>query len=540
MNTRVRDSKALLTLLVCGYLQAAAVAWPWPMGEWLQRGQALGLLQLAAMAVAVAIIHRSTSPFQAAIRTGVFASTWLLSSFAWLYVSMHEYGGLPSAAAAAAVWALACALAVYYATAGALYVRWRGQHPLAAAVLFAALWTLAELARGQWLTGFPWGAIGYAQVDLWGDWLPWLGVYGVGAVAAGLAAWMGVMWAHGKRTATLWAWAVVVLMATVSPPLPTTESTGQLRAWLLQGNIGQDQKFNQQTGIQAALSWYPEQWLAALDAPERPDVVVTPETAIPVLPQQIPTDWWREHLQALGNASDAGPEVHWMSGMPLGSAEDGYTNSVWGMGSRGARQRLAANGGEPVWDPSGTGAYRYDKHHLVPMGEFIPPLFRWFIDLMNIPLGDFERGALVQAPWRIQGQDVAAHICFEDVFGEELAQTVAHTPASVLVNVSNLAWFGGTIALDQHLNIARVRALELGRPIVRSTNTGATAHIDHRGRVLARLPHQTRGVLAVTVEGRSGQTPYVRWVSALGLWPLWLWALAVLGLSIWARRRNGG
>jgi apolipoprotein N-acyltransferase len=183
--------------------------------------------------------------------------------------------------------------------------------------------------------------------------------------------------------------------------------------------------------------------------------------------------------------------------------------------------------------------YRYDKHHLVPMGEFIPPFFRWFTEWMNIPLGDFNRGHLVQAPWSVNGQQVSAHICFEDVFGEEMAQSVANTDATVLVNLSNLAWFGGTIALDQHLNIARVRAMELGRPIVRATNTGATAHIDHLGTVVARMPHRVPGRLEVSVDGRQGQTPYVAWVSAAGLLPLWALALVVVAWSVWLRSRVG-
>jgi apolipoprotein N-acyltransferase len=139
----------------------------------------------------------------------------------------------------------------------------------------------------------------------------------------------------------------------------------------------------------------------------------------------------------------------------------------------------------------------------------------------------------------VNGQQVSAHICFEDVFGEEMAQSVANTDATVLVNLSNLAWFGGTIALDQHLNIARVRAMELGRPIVRATNTGATAHIDHLGTVVARMPHRVPGRLEVSVDGRQGQTPYVAWVSAAGLLPLWALALVLVAWSVWHRSRVG-
>jgi len=171
----------------------------------------------------------------------------------------------------------------------------------------------------------------------------------------------------------------------------------------------------------------------------------------------------------------------------------------------------------------------------VPFGEFIPPLFRWFTDLMNIPLGDFNRGPIGQPPFEWQGQRLAPNICYEDLFGEELAAQFVN-PArapTILVNVSNIGWFGNTVAIDQHLQISRMRALEFERPMIRATNTGATVIIDHRGRVVAALPRHTRGVLAGEVEGRTVITPYAWWVSRLGLWPLWLLALAIVALAWW-------
>ncbi|HXE48612.1 MAG TPA: apolipoprotein N-acyltransferase, partial [Ramlibacter sp.] len=208
-------------------------------------------------------------------------------------------------------------------------------------------------------------------------------------------------------------------------------------------------------------------------------------------------------------------------GIPLGSMKEGYTNSVIGL--------------KPNAEP-----YRYDKHHLVPFGEFIPPLFRWFTDLMNIPLGDFNRGPIGQSPFEWHGQRLAPNICYEDLFGEELAAQFAN-PArapTILVNVSNIGWFGNTVAIDQHLQISRMRALEFERPMIRATNTGATVIIDHRGRVAAALPRHTRGVLAGEVEGRTVITPYAWWVSRLGLWPWWLLALAIVALAWWRGRET--
>jgi len=198
--------------------------------------------------------------------------------------------------------------------------------------------------------------------------------------------------------------------------------------------------------------------------------------------------------------------------------------------------------------PAQASPYRYDKHHLVPFGEFIPPFFKWFTAMMNIPLGDFNRGAAGQPSFVWAGQRIAPNICYEDLFGDELGARFinpAEAP-TVLVNFSNIGWFGDTLAIDQHLQISRMRALEFERPMVRATNTGATAVIDHRGVVTHQLARYTRGVLQAQVHGRglnaqSGWhiTPYAWWVSRWGHAPLWLFGgLALVLAALAARRRT--
>jgi apolipoprotein N-acyltransferase len=261
--------------------------------------------------------------------------------------------------------------------------------------------------------------------------------------------------------------------------------------------------------VPIALEWYARQLIGSKAA-----LTVAPETAIPMLPQQLPAGY----LEALADRFSTGTQAA-LIGIPLGGAQQGYTNSVIGL-------------------KPGAPAYRFDKHHLVPFGEFIPPLFRWFTDLMNIPLGDFNRGPIGQRPFEWQGQRLAPNICYEDLFGEELAANFADaaTAPTILVNVSNIAWFGDSIAIDQHLQISRMRAIEFDRPMIRATNTGATVIIDHQGRVTHALPRLTRAVLTGDVEGRSTITPYAWWVSRFGLWPAVLLALAIVALAL-ARRR---
>jgi apolipoprotein N-acyltransferase len=150
--------------------------------------------------------------------------------------------------------------------------------------------------------------------------------------------------------------------------------------------------------------------------------------------------------------------------------------------------------------------------------------------MMNIPLGDFNRGAVGQPSFEWAGQRWAPNICYEDLFGDELARRFVDekTAPTVLVNVSNIGWFGNTVAIDQHLQISRMRALELGRPMVRATNTGATVIINHRGEITHSLPRHTRGVLTGSVQGRTGVTPFAWWAGRLGLWPLWIFGVAII------------
>jgi apolipoprotein N-acyltransferase len=257
--------------------------------------------------------------------------------------------------------------------------------------------------------------------------------------------------------------------------------------------------------------------LAAAIEAAPPGLVVTPETAFPLTVDDLPPSYL-ERLQAV--AQRPGTALLW--GSFTGDAVQGYMNSMLGM-----------TGG-------GSGPYVYGKRHLLPFGETIPPGFRGFVRAMNIPMDDQARGQH-DRPFFALGQGLRPLICFEDLFAEEIAHSVAQGGATVLVNASNLAWFGRWMVQDQHLQFSIMRALEFQRPVVRSTNTGSTAVVDHRGQVLARLPPEQRASLSAVVEGRQGVTPLAWWMSRAGLWPLWvlgsLGLLGPLGADGWARRR---
>ncbi|HEY1394173.1 MAG TPA: apolipoprotein N-acyltransferase [Methylibium sp.] len=487
-----------------GLLHALAFARP---GLWL--------LELAALALLAWRAGRTSAPGPGFWLGLGFGTGWLLGGVWWLFISMYRYGGLPAWLSALAVLALCGFLALYYAAALALFVRWRRGRPWADASLFAALWLLAELARGLIFTGFPWVASGYAHVEgPLGALAPWIGVYGIAACAPWLAAFVVAAPRAGKPVwrAPLLVLAVLALLYAL--PVPDfTQATGTLRLSLLQGNVPQDEKFAEEH-LPQTLAWDARSLVTA-----RGDLVVGPETVIPLLPDQLPDGYWDALTAHFREGHRAA-----LIGVPLGSFEKGYTNSAAGLSLDTA--------------PLLGGFYRYDKHHLVPFGEFIPLGFHWFVDMMNMPLGDFNRGPLNPLSFEVKGERIAPNICYEDLFGEELATRFvdAAKAPTMFANIGNIGWFGDTVAVSQHLEISRMRALEFQRPMLRATNTGATAVIDHRGRVTARLEPFTQGVLEASVQGRSGITPYAWWVGRLGLWPLILAALACVG---WAALQPG-
>ncbi len=516
----------VLLAMLAGAAHALSLAWPFEWG--LERGQAVPVLQVAALALLVWQLQHRATPRAAALTGWCFGLAMLSGTFWWLFISMHTYGGLAAPLAVLAVLALAGALALLYAAACAAYVAWRPALPWPRAVVFVAAWTMADLLRGWLFTGFPWGVGGYAHVDGWlANYATWVGVYGVGAVATAVAAMLALLAFGGWPSRAALGASVLVLLALPwwnRPDLTGADictTVPPLSVALLQGNIAQDQKFEPGTGVADALDWY-GQHLRLYPA----SLVVAPETAIPVLPDELPDTFLNSLTGYFGQADGAHAAL---VGVPLGDAAQGYTNSVWGL------------------KPGQAQNYRYDKQHLVPFGEFIPTGFKWFTRMMHIPLGDFNRGALAQDAFEWQGQRLAPNICYEDLFGEELAARFSDPlrAPTVFVNVSNLGWFGDSVAIDQHLAIARMRSLEFARPTLRATNTGATVIIDHHGMVTHALPRNARRVLQGSVQGRGHNaetgwdiTPYAAWVSRWGLWPLWALMLAVLLAAALARLRG--
>lgn len=449
--------------------------------------------------------QRSVSPRQAAISGLAFGLGYFLAGVSWVFVSLHDFGSMPAVLAAIATFLFCAYLALFFALAGWATVRAAPSPGLARLAAGAAAVALAEWLRGWLFTGFPWLNLGTSQAPMGplAGLAPYVGNYGVTLAVAGVAA---LLTRAGEERMPLRRFAMalaLMLVAYVAGRIEWTRPAAPpFSMALLQGNVPQELKWREDVRTKTLLD-YREMIFKA-----RARVVLIPETALPAFLDQLPADYL-ESIRA--HARSEGKEVL------LGVVEREFRGDTFTYYNS-------------VIHLTGTGG-TYRKHHLVPFGEFIPPGFGWVLAVLKIPLSDFSRGALGQAPIVAAGIPFGVMICYEDIFGEEV---VAQLPAAqVLVNVSNDAWFGKSFAAEQHLQSSQMRALETGRPVVRATNTGATAAIDAKGRVTSRLPWFTHGTLVAEVTPMQGMTPYARWGNAPAV-------VLALGLLAWAAARARG
>jgi apolipoprotein N-acyltransferase len=402
---------------------------------------------------------------------------------------------MPAWLAAPAAILFCAVMALFPMAAGWAFKRWQPKASWRQALLFAALLAAAEWLRSWVFTGFPWLAPGYSQTppSPLAGYAPILGVHGLTL----LVVLCGALLLRGRNGIA--AAALIVVAGFGLRSIEWTEPDGEpIDVALIQGNIAQEMKFRPEV-FTRTLRLYRD-----LIADHPAQLTLLPETALPAFIDQLPEPYLAE-LQALA-ARRSGDLV-------IGTVtRDGerYFNSAVSLGSA----------------PMQT----YSKIHLVPFGEFIPPGFAWFMAYANIPMSSFSRGPANQPPLAVAGRQVAINICYEDAFGDEIIRALP--AAGLLANLSNTAWFGRSLAQPQHLQIARMRALETGRPMLRATNTGMTAIVAADGNVQAALPPFTTGVLQGSVAARRGLTPYVR----SGDWPFLVLATAA-GLFGLGRRR---
>lgn len=456
----------------------------------------------------------------------VFGVGFFGVGISWVSVSFYKFGGMGGVLSVAATLLFVLFLALFPAT-----LTWLSRRFFSTLnstryflLLMPALWVLFEWVRGWIFTGFPWLNVGYSQTDApLGGLAPIIGVYGISwavVLSAGLLV-TACLEVGRDRIVNISALILLWLSAGLLWQVNWSEPNGErITATLIQGNVPQN------------LKWRPDQRGPTIDLYTRlsrehwdSDLVIWPETALPAYFHQAET-----FLQGLAKEAQDNGGATLLVGLPVMSEEDSeqYYNGVVRVGVTS----------EEGLKPSQV----YRKSHLVPFGEYIPfkSVLGMLLDILQVPMANFSRGDAEQPLLTLVGssastlpqQKISVSICYEDAFGEEV---IRHLPdATLLVNVSNDAWFGDSFAPHQHLQMARMRSMETSRPMLRATNNGVSAMIDHTGTVLTTSPQFEVAVLNGAVQPQSGATLYVK----LGNWPVLLGLLCVLGVCGFSVRRQ--
>ena len=481
-----RPLAAAIVCLVIGAITTLSFA---PFGYWF-----LAPLAAAAMMLVFFVAEPKLSArLGFAYGVGVF-----LSGTYWIYVSVHVFGQAPLAVALLLMFGLVLIMATYLGFIGWALSTLSAGRPWQMALVAPALWAFVEWLRGWALSGFPWLSFGYGQIDSpLAGWAPVIGIYGVSwMLLVSAAAIVPLMAAPRAGRSAVLLLAMPWLTGALLQQETWTEAEGEaVETTIVQGGVPQDRKWLRQQFV-PTLNLYRD---ALLDA-EDSDLVVWPEVAIPAISNQV-----EDYLSLLERDIRRRRQT-----LALGILEP-HSNGLQVYNS--------------VFMLDGAERQAYRKRHLVPFGEYfpVPDFVREWMRLLALPNTDMQKGADRQPLLTTaQGVSVAAAICYEDAYGAE--QLYAFPEAAMIVNVSNDAWFGESIAPYQHLQVAQMRALEVERPVIRATNNGISAFIDHRGQVTDVAPQFELATLTRSVQPRGGLTPY----AATGNPPLLILLVAIV------------
>lgn len=423
----------------------------------------------------------------------------------WLYISIHDVGGVIPPIAVALCGALIILMALYVGAWGLLCGLSTVRNPAwQLLATMPAVWVGVEWVRGWLFSGFPWLSLGYGQIDgPLAAWAPVVGVHGVSLLVALLAGALAIA-LIGPNRARIAGLGVLVAVALSTALLSgrewTTPAGEPLNVALVQGGISQDRKWLLEE-LETTKALFSELTFGL----EQADLIIWPEAAIPALAHEE-----EDYLRGMRELMKARRQDLILGILTFDFGTGEFRNSLLTVGSA-------------------TGVYH--KRHLVPFGEYfpVPQFIRDVLRLMNLPYTDITPGLDGQRPLMVRGVALAPSICFEDAFGEELRTYLPE--AGLLVNVSNDGWFGDSIAPHQHLQMARYRALETGRSMLRTTNTGITAIIDPQGRIVQEGPQFQAVVVSALVQPRQGATPWVRFGNLPALSACVLLLSAALGWS---------
>lgn len=436
------------------------------------------------------------------------------TGISWVHISIDTFGGMPKIASVFLMAMLIGYLAIYPALFAGLLNRFTPQNNRTRFFILApALWLISDWLRGWVMTGFPWLWLGYSQIDS-----PMASFAPIGGVE--LITLLIVMSAAGicyaiinKRWLTLILPAIILAtgfgLRNIQWVTPDPDSNTSFA--LIQGNIDQTLKW-QPSQRGPTINKYTDLSVANWDA----DIIVWPEAAIPAFEYEV-----QPFIKSLDSTARANSSAV-ITGVVNRDNQRRFYNSILSVGSTAY--------GDYSYDLS----KRYHKHHLLPFGEFVPfeDFLRPIAPFFNLPMSSFSRGAYIQPNIDANGKQLAPALCYEIIFGEQVRENIDDNTDFILT-LSNDAWFGHSIGPLQHMEIARMRALEFGKPVIRSTNNGLTAVTDYKGNITAQIPQFETGVLRAQVSSTTGQTPY----HGVGSWPLYIWVVLCLALT-WRMRRQ--
>ena len=467
-------------------------------------------------------VAKQTQKSVAFIGAFVWSMGFFCFGVSWLNVSIHQFGG----ASLIVSYLLVGLLSAYLSLYPLLFVYLIRRFRIRSAVIFAVCWTITEFFRGWLFTGFPWLQFGYTQLDSpFSGLAPLFGVTGLTFFTVwGAATLYNLLMALRNKQSNVVGFSLLLLLVIGGLSayserfhFVTKEQDKALKITLAQGNIEQN------------LKWDPEYFYATLVIYQpliaenlgKTDLIILPESALPTMENNIVP-----FFSSLDeSASQVNTEV--MIGSVYQSPESGKLfNSIVTLGNPLQSYRLDTDN-------------RYEKHHLVPFGEYVPleDLLRPLNSVFNLPMSAFQSGAEIQPALLSKGRSFAPAICYEIIFGEQVRKNLKKE-TDFLLTISNDAWFGDSIGPWQHLQMARMRALELGKPLIRATNTGISVFIDEKGKIIAEAPQFIETVLTETVAPTKGNTPY----ALLGNWPLYSLSLIFIlmhgAMALLRRRLN--
>jgi apolipoprotein N-acyltransferase len=449
-----------------------------------------------------------------------FGLGWFGAGVSWVHVSIADFGGIPLIGSITLMLLLSAYLALFPALSCYLLTKYfdRKLWPLA----LPFIWLMVEWLRSWLLTGFPWLSLGYSQIQgPLAGWFPVIGEFGVSGLTVFICTALAMSLAAKKWLPSVIVVTVFFIFGLALNQYQWVKPSGETaRIAMVQGNIEQ------------ALRWSPEQDQPTMDKYKNMtadhwdnDVIIWPEAAIPKL-EPVAADY----LSEIDNLA-----AHTNTGLITGIVNYNFEtreafNNLIGLGQRYTDED---NNDTPRGHYYYFHGNRFAKHHLLPIGEFIPleDWIRGLAPIFDLPMSSFSRGDYQQANLEVKGYHFAPAICFEIAFPRQISANLYYN-TDFIITVSNDAWFGGSHGPAQHLEIAQARAKEFGLPVLRATNNGITAFIDHRGQIQSRLPQFEAAVLSDNIQQVEGVTPY----RLFGDWPIWCVSFMLFGIACWNKK----